>query len=377
MRKLLLLVLLLCSAFGLRAEYLDSDSIDHSARYDSLAPLHGNWFQQLMQTNFHINDPRIKYPRFPQFCLKVYNWGDKTFNSYDPAYVRSTGKNWKFLVKCDAWNQSFRYVFDLFNHDNVEVRSKMNVDLGMTIQFMAVGLTYTRAMDESIYGKKNKRNTFEFSFTCSRFSLEALSRHTSGGAYIDKYGSYDKGTDFLRMPFEGLETSTTQVTGFYFFNHQRYSQSAAYAYSKYQLRSAGSWLGGLQWAHRKVIMDFSDLPDDMKEANPEFPLINTFDYKEYALVGGYAYNWVLNKHFLFNITLMPFVGYRRSQLHTEHRRTRELVSAGALGRTSLTYNNGMLFVGLVGKFNGGFILNRHYSLFNSTQTGNFIIGLRF
>lgn len=377
MRRLILIAVLLCSSVGLlHAEYLDSDSIDHTARYDSLAPLHGNWFQQLMQTNFHINDPRISYPRFPQFCLNIYNWGDKTFNSYDSEYVRATGKNWKFLVKCEAWNQSFHYVFDLFNRDNVEIRSKANVDLGITLQFMAVGLTYTRAMDKRIYGHKNKRNTFEFSFTCSRFSLEALSRKTSGGAYIDRFGPYEEGR-WIHMPFEGLETSTLSLTGFYFFNHKRYSQSAAYAYSKYQLRSAGSWLGGLQWAHRRAIMDFSDLPDAMKESNPEFPLINTFDYHEYALLGGYAYNWVINKHFLFNITAMPCVGYRKSELHSEHRQTRELVSANLLGRTSLTYNNGMLFVGIIAKFNGGFILNSHYSLFNSTQTGNAVIGIRF
>lgn len=376
MKRFLLIFFLCFSAFGLRAENPVSNSIDLSARTDSLAPLQGNWIQQLFQTNFHINDPRIKYPRFPRFCLKVYNWGDKTFNSYDPDYVQATGKNWKFLVKCDAWNQSFRYVFDLFNRDNVEIRSKANVDLGMTLQFMAVGLTYTRAMDESIYGSKNKRHTFEFSFTCSRFSIEALSRHTEGGAYIDRFGTYSDGQR-IHMPFEGLETSTTSLTGFYFFNHKRYSQSAAYAYSKYQLRSAGSWLGGLQWAHKKMIMDFSDLSDEMKESNPEFPLISTYDFNEYSLLGGYAYNWVINKHFLFNITAMPCLGYRKSELHSENRQSRELITANMLGRASLTYNNGMLFVGIVAKFNGGFILNRHYSLFNSTQTGNAIVGLRF
>ncbi len=371
----LILLLCICSV-GARGEEFLADSLAVAEVTDSLPPLHGNWIQQLYESKFRINDPRIDYPRFPRFCLKVYNWGDKTFNSYDPDYVQSTGKNWKFLVKTEAWNQSFHYVFDLFNNNNVDVMSKANVDLGVTLQFMAVGLTYTRAMDERIYGKKNQRRTFEFSFTCSRFSLEALSRRTEGGAYIERYGHYEDGHR-LHMPFEGLETETTSLTGFYFFNHKRYSQSAAYAYSKYQLRSAGSWLGGLQWTHRRVIMDFSDIPDGMKEALPEFPLINSFNYNEYSLLGGYAYNWVMNKHFLFNITVMPYVGYRKSELHSQHRQRRELVSANVLGRSSLTYNNGMLFMGLVAKFNGGFILNRHYSLFNSTQTGNFIIGIRF
>ncbi|MDE6145282.1 MAG: DUF4421 domain-containing protein, partial [Muribaculaceae bacterium] len=248
MKRFLLFCLVLIPFSFCRSENnITSDSIPVPA--DSLAPLHGNWFQQLVRTGFQINDPRISYPRFPRFCLKVYNWGDRTFNSYDPAYVRSTGKNWKISVKSDNWNQSYRYVFNLFDQNNVSVRSRVSSDLGISLNFMAVGISYTRALDELFYGKKNKRNSLDFSFTCSRFSVELLSQQTEGGAYIDRYGDYENGK-FLHMPFDGLSQSQTSVTAFYFFNHNRYSQSAAYAYSKYQLRSAGSWIGGFRWAHR-------------------------------------------------------------------------------------------------------------------------------
>ncbi len=376
MRIRLIFVLIAFCSLAVRAEYLDSDSIDHTARYDSLAPLHGNWFQQLMQTNFHINDPRIQYPRFPRFCLKVYNWGDKTFNSYDPAYVSGTGKNWKLYVKSENWNQSYRYVFSLFNQNNVAVRSAFNCDLGISLNFMAVGISYTRAMDESIYGRKNNRQTFDFSFTCSRFSAEVLSQKTNGDAFIDRYGDYEGGK-YIHMPFEGLSQSQSSITAFYFFNHNKYSQAAAYCYSKYQLKSAGSFIGGLRWSHRKLIMDFSDLPDDMKEANPEFPLISTFNYNEYSLLGGYAYNWVVNKHLLYNITAMPCLGYRKSELHNFARSRREMVSANILARMSLTYNYKLLFCGIIVKFDGGFILNKNYEFFNSTQYGTAIVGIRF
>ncbi|MDE7110661.1 MAG: DUF4421 domain-containing protein [Muribaculaceae bacterium] len=375
MKRFLLFCLVLIPFSFCRSENnITSDSIPVPA--DSLAPLHGNWFQQLVRTGFQINDPRISYPRFPRFCLKVYNWGDRTFNSYDPAYVRSTGKNWKISVKSDNWNQSYRYVFSLFDQNNVSVRSRVSSDLGISLNFMAVGISYTRALDELFYGKKNKRNSLDFSFTCSRFSVELLSQQTEGGAYIDRYGDYENGK-FLHMPFDGLSQSQTSVTAFYFFNHNRYSQSAAYAYSKYQLRSAGSWIGGFRWAHRRIVMDFSDLPDDMKEANPDFPLINTFNYNEYSLLGGYAHNFVLNRHFLYNITAMPCVGYRNSELHTDSRGRREMISANMIGRMSLTYNNRMLFCGIVAKFNGGFILNKNFSFFNSTQYATAIVGVRF
>lgn len=376
MRKVLLFVLIAFCSLAVRAEYLDADTIDRVTRNDSLAPLHGNWLQQLMQTNFRINDPRIQYPRFPKFCLKVYNWGDKTFNSYDPAYVSGTGKNWKLYVKSENWNQSYHYVFSLFNRNNVSVRSAINCDLGISLNFMAVGLSYTRAMDKSIYGSKNNRQTFDFSFTCSRFSAEVLSQKTKGNAFVDRFGDYEDGK-YIHMPFEGLTQSQSSVTAFYFFNHNKYSQAAAYCYSKYQLKSAGSFIGGLRWGSRKLVMDFSDLPDEMKSANPEFPLISSFKYTEYSILTGYAHNWVLNKHLLLNVTAMPCFGYRKSELHDFEHNRREMLSANILARMSLTYNYKLLFCGLVMKFDGGFILNKNYEFFNSTQYATAIVGIRF
>ncbi len=375
MKRLISLLFLLL--FAAQVFAIDPDSVQTVAETDSLPPLQGGWVKQLIESRFHINDPRIDYPKFARFCVKVYNWGDKAFNSYDEDYVRATGKNWKLSVKSNNWSQNYRYVFSLFNQDNVTVRSAISSDLGISLQFMAVSIGYTRAMDESIYGKKSNRRTFDFSFTCSRFSIEALSQHSSGNAFIERFGNYAGGKRNLHMPFDGVDQNQTSLTTFYFFNHHKYSQSAAYAYSKYQLRSAGSWLGGFRWGHRRVVMDFSEISDEMKEANPEFPLINTFNYNEYSLLGGYAFNWVWNKHFLYNITVMPGFGYRKSELHSEHRERRELIVANLLGRTSITYNCGILFCGVTAKFTGSAILNKRYSFFDTTLNGAAIVGIRF
>ncbi|MDE6205419.1 MAG: hypothetical protein K2F66_04800, partial [Duncaniella sp.] len=51
------------------------------------------WIKQLIDNGFRIHDEGVCYPRFPRFCLNVYNWGDRTFNSYDTTYVVGTGKN--------------------------------------------------------------------------------------------------------------------------------------------------------------------------------------------------------------------------------------------------------------------------------------------
>ena len=65
------------------------------------------WIKQLLDNGFLINDPGVDYPKFPRFLVKVYNWGDKVFNSYDPEYVVSTGKNWKLQAKSFNWLETY------------------------------------------------------------------------------------------------------------------------------------------------------------------------------------------------------------------------------------------------------------------------------
>ena len=85
---------------------------------DSIGQKQKNWVGQLFDNGFRLNDPSVNYPAFPRFCLKVYNWGDRTFNSYDPAYVVSTGKNWKAISKTYNWAES--YLLDLGRKNLVE-----------------------------------------------------------------------------------------------------------------------------------------------------------------------------------------------------------------------------------------------------------------
>lgn len=61
-KQILTLILIMLAAMAAGAQA--------PAEPDDTASLHGNWVQQLWQTGFHINDPRIRYPRFANFCRK-------------------------------------------------------------------------------------------------------------------------------------------------------------------------------------------------------------------------------------------------------------------------------------------------------------------
>lgn len=99
------------------------------------------------------------------------------------------------------------------------------------------------------------------------------------------------------------------VTGYYIFNHRRYSAASAYTQSYIQRRSAGSWIAGLSYQGGNV-----KASNALMERSPDAPNVRIY-FGHIGIGGGYGYNLVLGKRWLFNLTLLPtFVVYNRNRL---------------------------------------------------------------
>lgn len=333
-----------------------------------------HWIKQLINNGFHINDPSVRYPKFPKFCLNVYNWGDRLFNSYDSAYVVSTGKNWKLRGNNSNWAQSYVMLFE--DRKRITMSSNIYSDLGGYLSFMAVSIGYT-ADAKSIFGNGSEsRKHFSFNFVCSRFSANYVHYSTNGGVYIHKLGKLGEGR-FLSIPFNDINHLTSQFDLYYFFNNKKYSQAAAYAYSKYQLKSAGSWIAGINISSEKIFMDFSSIEDIFQSYFPSTQMKYTFHYTDYGLLGGYGYNWVIRpRKWLFNITVMPSIGIKHSYEDASEG-VKNMVSTNISAMFSLVYNHRSLFLSLYGNFYGNINYNSKYTFFNSSESLNLNVGMRF
>ena len=117
-----------------------------------------------------LNGGSIEYPAFIDFCWKVYKWGDRAFNSYDTAYVVSTGKNWKCVSKANTWTD--HYKGQPLKVMNFDMRSKLTANLGLQLSFMAVSVGYTVGISNLINHEKVSKK-LDFSFTCARFAADA------------------------------------------------------------------------------------------------------------------------------------------------------------------------------------------------------------
>lgn len=169
-----------------------TDTVPHmtlAVSLDSLTPPPSYsstlWIKQLIDNGFHINDPDVDYPKFPRFLVKVYNWGDKAFNSYDPDYVVSTGKNWKLQAKSFNWLEAFTLQFP---HGRIWLHTHPYADAGPYISFMAVSLGYMFNLNQ-LLGHTTSRSTWMFDFTCSRFTATLSLQQFKGGMTITEFAT--------------------------------------------------------------------------------------------------------------------------------------------------------------------------------------------
>lgn len=259
----------------------------------------GYWWRALKHDHVDFNDSTMGYPKFVMFCYRTYVWGDRTFNSYDSTYVVSTGKNWKLFLKSNNWVDS--YIGRPVKGVTQIINSNLVSNIGVTLSFMAVSVGYSLGVSNLIYGD-NVSNKVDFSFTCARFTADAYyweNNNDINATYRIK--SLDNVTHKVRQ--SGVSRKAMGLTAYYFFNNKRYAQAAAYCFSKYQKRSAGSWLAGFSLQHYDVKLDVEKLSEDVRpyfSTQADAPRIL---YNDYCLLFGYGHNWVLSPKWLLNFTI--------------------------------------------------------------------------
>lgn len=332
-----------------------------------------NWWHLLRKGELDLRDSTVEYPRFVKFCRDVYLWGDKTFNTYDTTYVVGTGKNWKARIAFDGWSDSY--------HLNLDRRMPMTLfstpytSAGIYLHFMAVSVNQTIDLSNLCFNKPVNHHKFEFGFNCARFNLDLAFNSNTGGSYIRTFGDYRKGRIFKQY-FSGVNLHSFNADLYYYFNNFKYANGAAYYFSKIQKISAGSFILGITYGYEDIGLDFTKLPEYLKPYMKVEPASYKFNYHNYCLLFGYGFNWVLGKHFLYNITVMPSIGV----LHCTEESvdgSAKLLSLNAKGRMSMTYNKDDFFLCLIGKADGHWYKTGRLSIFNAIENLSLSVGVRF
>ena len=252
--------------------------------------------------------------------------------------------------------------------------SNLNDNIGAYIHYMAVSVGYSVDLNTIFTGRKTDHSRFETNFNCALFNFD-LYYYKNSGTKIRQFTGYEEGR-LINYDFPGVKSSNFGVSLYYFLNNKKYSQGAAYNFSKFQKRSAGSWMFGLTYSNLDISMDFTDLAPELR---PYFTFPNDYlhlHYYSYCALFGYGYNWVWHPKWLFNITVMPSVGFNHCYEDSSDGSGRQF-ALNIHGRTSLTYNHRALFCSLIGKITGNWYISKNLSLFNAIEYFSFNVGFRF
>ena len=319
-------------------------------------------------------DSIAEWGKFPRFCIGVYRWGDRFFNSYDSTYVQGTGYKFNVKITTDSWFDF--YNFTLPEKTVMHMRSEPSTSVGAHLTYLAVSVGYDLNFSKLFGGSQRARQRYNFGFNCSLFAAELSYVSNDVGTKITRFGTggYDYHIDY---PFRGINVSSWSLDTYYFFNHKRYSQAAAFNFSKLQRKSQGSFYAGISIYTQHFNFDFSELPQQMLDRLPQSWPDYHYNVKthNYAARVGYGYNWALGRHWLIGITESPVVGLKKGFVNSAE----EHLSCSLYNRfgASVVWNSGHWFFGAVGKCDIGLIYDKEHTFANAFITGQMSVGYRF
>lgn len=192
-------------------------------------------------------------------------------------------------------------------HD-ISTKGDFHTDYKTTVSIAAAyrGITAAIAVNPAKIGGFYKDYELNLNYFSARYNVDAsYQRSTSLSGDIDHDQTYT-------MEPGDVKLTEFKLTGYYVFNHRRFSYPAAFTQSYIQKRSAGSWLVG--FSYQAGVLKTTD---ELKARTDKVPETRVY-MGHFGIGGGYGYNWVLGGRWLLHLSILPtYVIYNRNNLEVD------------------------------------------------------------
>lgn len=283
-------------------------------------------------------------------------------NAIDTNYIEP--QRYNFAVMLQNTNNYEVYRLNGRSGRSIVFAPEPTIKVGPYFGWRWVFLGYT--FDIKHLGKShqgNNKQEYDLSVYSSKIGVDLYYRKTGAGY---KIRSIDLGYNIDTKPLEGTEFGgvTSSVRGlnvYYIFNHRRFSYPAAFSQSTVQRRSAGSPLIGIGYTRHTLDVNWGALSSLIEEKlstqkeklEIDSTLANsTIKYTDYAVSGGYAYNWVFAHNWLLAGSLSLGLAYKKAagDIVEEHnilkRFSLKNMNLDATARFGIVWNNTKWYAGL-------------------------------
>ncbi|MBO4549947.1 MAG: DUF4421 family protein [Bacteroidaceae bacterium] len=289
--------------------------------------------------------------------------------SYDTNYVVRPEGRLTLKLKGNQTGNGIRAkgtIHDLHFKSHLSTSYKTTISIAGTYRGLSASYSINPAKLAGFY----EDYELNVNYYASRFCIDASYQRSSSLS-----GDMTLGENSFRMESGEADMKVFNITGYYVFNHRRYSVSAAYNQSYIQRRSAGSWLAGLSYQGGSI-----KTSDERKEQKPDSPDVR-IGVGHIGIGGGYGYNLVLGKKWLLNLTLLPtFVVYNRNKLtiNDESRHAGRMKFNMLFNeRAAVVYNfSSRYFVGLTAVANNSLFVDDAVKVHQNKWVAHAFVGVR-
>lgn len=315
----------------------------------------------------------------------------KDFSRVDTNYVEPQRYNYTLMLQ----NTNTYEVYRLKSPDGKKIvfSPKPSIKLGPYIGWRWIFLGYT--IDFSHLNDSHQKQDLNLSLYSNQIGVDLFWRKSGDDYRISTLTVKNSAAKeaLKNMNFPGFKTSIKGFNIYYIFNHKKFSYPAAYSQSTIQLKSCGSPLLGIGYTHHKLSVDWDQLRDLMAErvsASVASDIIDTtftsgkIDYKDYAVSGGYAYNWVFAHNWLLDYSLSLALGYKRAT-NVRKNTMKQFIedfdfknfNIDAVTRFGIVYNNMRWYAGLSAVFHSYNYRKSRFSTNNFFGSVNVYVGYNF
>ncbi len=282
----------------------------------------------------------------------------------DTQYLERPERRWSISVGGNLSTTSLDVLTDLNGKDS-RTTVKADMTSSATVSLAYSGLSLSFSLNPAKLSGKVTDWEFNFSSYRNRMGLDftATDSKTMTGTITFPDQSYELASGDIRQRL-------FYANGYYAFNSRRFSYPAAFQLSYIQKQSAGSWLLNAAVYGSRITTENSSVVQGETEN------------LKIAVGGGYGYNWVPQKNWLFHLSASPTMcvfNYNRLKIDGEHEKLRwHFPDFIISGRGAIVYRYKKLFVGANMIFN--FSVNGEENSLKVKNTRWFaksFIGIRF
>ena len=308
----------------------------------------------------------------------------------DSSYIEPQHYNFAFMLQNTNTYEMYR--LNSKTGQSVVLAPAPSIKVGPYFGWRWIFLGYT--FDIRHIHSNNNKQEFNLSIYSPLVGIDLFYKKTGNDYKIKNIdlGRDIKNENFHNIPFDGFKASIKGFNFYYIFNHYKFSYPAAFSQSTVQHRSVGSALIGIGFTKHTLSVDWDKMEDLLqqritpvagKQLLDNSLRFGTVEYTDFAVSGGYAYNWVFARNWLFAASLSMGIGYKTSKGDNDLKKgvrqhfSFENMNLDGIGRFGIVWNNTRWYVGANTIFHGYNYKKEQFSTNTIFGTFNIYAGLNF